>query len=136
MKCNFRFSTSAFLTRTYIFAVSKMLFGETLFFKKTEFQNCNFCFENHFCVPHWRIIPKQSTLFWGEQNLMKKTFSPKYNFCSLSSVNRTTTDNNVILKLLLKKHFQGKLFCLKTFSFLSSFLCTPIDESFQTNQFF
>ena len=44
LKSNFRFSTSIVLTRTYKYAVSKFLFGETLFFKRREFQNCNFYF--------------------------------------------------------------------------------------------
>ena len=125
LKCKFRFSTLVFLTRTYKYAVSKMLFGETLFVKKTEFQNRNFCFKNHCCVPRWWIIPKQSTLFGGEQNSMKKTISSKYNFCFLSWVNRTTTDNNVIYKLLLKKHFLKENYFLKNLFLFYHHSCVP-----------
>ena len=42
----------------------------------------------------------------------------------------TTSDNNVIQNSFSKKHLFYKLF------FLSSCVCTPIDESYQTNQIF
>ena len=55
-----------------------------LFLRDTVFLNCIFCFENHFCVPHWWIIPKQSTLFWWEQESMIKNFSKRWFFFSIT----------------------------------------------------
>ena len=47
----------------------------------------------------------------------------------------TPTDNSFIPHFFLKKHLHEKLF-QKFFLAISSFMCTPIDEWYQTNQTF
>ena len=73
----FQFSTSIPLTRTYKYSDSKMLFGETLFFKKTEFQNCNFLFlKSLLCTPmmnHTKTInPFLRRTKFNEENIFSK----------------------------------------------------------------
>ena len=79
----FQFSTSIPLTRTYKYVIQNCwLKKHSSFFKKNGLPNCNFCFWNHFCKPHWRILPKQSTLFWGEQNSRRRYFLQNVVFVS------------------------------------------------------
>ena len=132
-KISISFLSSVFRTTTYNYVILNV-FGESHFPKNTVFLTFNFCLQHQFGVPHWWIIPKQSTFLWGEQITKKKCFSTIHSFSFLSSVVCTLTDNYVVQKIVHETFFRKSCFPEK-YS-LTTFIIPvyPVDNLYQTFQ--